>query len=88
MACQIPNKPHDRISSFEQTLAALKRLGCQTALARDRVVALFRQKAETTTHNELYYYAQEVYDKYFEDNNIVPDISASSMLYDRIVLAR
>lgn len=86
MACQIPNKPHDRISSFEQTLAALKRLGCQSALARDRVVAHFRQKAESTTHNELYYYAQEVYDKFFEDNNIVLDIAQSSKLYDTEVV--
>lgn len=86
MACAIPKKPHDRIGSYEQALAALKGLGCQSTLARDRVVALFREKAETTSHNELYYYAQEVYDKFFEDNNIVLDIAQSSKLYDTEVV--
>lgn len=86
MACAIPKKPHDRIGSYEQALAALKGLGCQSTLARDRVVTLFREKAETTSHNELYYYAQEVYDKFFEDNNIVLDIAQSSKLYDTEVV--
>lgn len=85
-ACEIPYNPHYRFNSFDSTLDALKRIGSSTILARDHVVELMRQKAATTTHNELYLYARETLDKYYEENNPVPSLKEACDLYGRYVV--
>lgn len=84
LACEVPYHPHYRTSSFEQSLYALKRIGSSSALARDRIITLMRHKAATTTHNELYYYAKETLNKFYEDTNPVPSFKEAGEMYDNL----
>ena len=84
LACEVPYRPHYRASSFEQSLYALKSIGSSTPLACDRIISLMRHKASTTTHNELYYYAKETLDKFYEDTNPVPSFKEAVEMYGRV----
>lgn len=87
LACDIPYHPHFRFNSFDSTLEALERIGSTTILARDRVVDLMRMKAATTTHNELFLYARETLDKYYENCNPVPSLKEAGELYGRYIIS-